>query len=214
MCSASHPGIATRDRVLGVAITAIGRDGVKETTVRKIAHAADVSAALVLHHFGSKQGLLDACDERVLAVTEAAVAALTESGGNAGVQGFLAIDGATEALAYIGRSMQDGGPAGRTWFARMMEMTLDGLRTLESDGAARHSEDPTMRALLLIAMDLGVILLRPLVTDLFGRDIADPALTERWVREEMDLLSNGVLRTSAAAALAEPATRPPGKDST
>ena len=45
----------------------IGRTGFAGTTVRAIAAEVGVSPALLLHHFGSKDGLRDACDDHVLA---------------------------------------------------------------------------------------------------------------------------------------------------
>jgi hypothetical protein len=88
--------------------------------------------------------------------------------------------------------------AGRAWFDRMMQMTVDGLAQLEASGDARSSSDPMMRALLLIAMDLGVVFLRPLVEERFGVSLTDPALSERWIRTELELLSLGVLTTKEA----------------
>ncbi|NLG21793.1 MAG: helix-turn-helix transcriptional regulator, partial [Actinomycetales bacterium] len=52
-------------RILEAAINLFGRNGVKGTSMRAIAEEAGVSQALVVHHFGSKDGLQRACDHHV-----------------------------------------------------------------------------------------------------------------------------------------------------
>lgn len=59
------PRAAAR-RILDVAIDAFAADGFSAVTVRRIATEADVSPALVLHHYGSKAGLRAACDAQVI----------------------------------------------------------------------------------------------------------------------------------------------------
>ncbi|MEX0658697.1 MAG: TetR/AcrR family transcriptional regulator [Egibacteraceae bacterium] len=56
-----------RARIRDAAITRFAEDGVAGTSVRAIAGQAGVSAALVIHHFGSKEALRAACDEHVAA---------------------------------------------------------------------------------------------------------------------------------------------------
>ncbi|MFA7514520.1 MAG: helix-turn-helix domain-containing protein, partial [Mycolicibacterium vanbaalenii] len=51
-------------RIRDAAIDLFGRDGFA-VGVRSIASAADVSPGLVIHHFGSKDGLRKACDDFV-----------------------------------------------------------------------------------------------------------------------------------------------------
>lgn len=52
---------ATRARILAAAVQLVAERGIAGTTVRDIAAAARVSLATVLHYFGSKDGLYDAC---------------------------------------------------------------------------------------------------------------------------------------------------------
>src|ERR1700748_889356 len=51
-------------RIRDAAIEQWGEHGVKGG-LRSIAEAAGVSAALVIHHFGSKEGLRKACDDYI-----------------------------------------------------------------------------------------------------------------------------------------------------
>lgn len=53
-------------RIRDVAVQLFGERGIRATTIRDVARVADVSPALVMHHFGSKEGLRAACDDWVL----------------------------------------------------------------------------------------------------------------------------------------------------
>ena len=193
MCSAGYDDRSARARLVRVAVEMVGREGTRAATVRRVAEASGVSAPLILHHFGSKEGLLRACDEHVTAVMETGMRILGEGGGSVTLQALLELEGAGEAVAYIGRSLQDGGDAGRRWFDRMLQMTLAGMDELTAAGSARPTDDPTMRALLLMSMDLGMVLTRPHVERALGADLTDPAIVERWLRAGLDLLTNGVM---------------------
>lgn len=54
--------------------------GAAAVTVREIAAAAGVSAGLVMHHYGSKDGLKDAVDRRAVAFFEEMIADLAGLG--------------------------------------------------------------------------------------------------------------------------------------
>jgi AcrR family transcriptional regulator len=56
-----------RARIRDAAVHTFGTAGF-DAPVRAVAAAAGVSPALVIHHFGSKDGLRAACDEHVLRV--------------------------------------------------------------------------------------------------------------------------------------------------
>lgn len=187
-------GDDARSRLVVAAMELVGERGIDATTVRAVAERARVSPPLVMHHFGSKDGLLAACDERVRAVMGEAVTALTAGGASeATTRALLALPDVSAALSYIARSLLQGGDVGRWWFDEMLGLTLDGLATAEAAGLARPASDPVARAVLLISMDLGMVLMRPLVEARLGGSLADPAIVERWVHAEMDLLTRGVM---------------------
>lgn len=202
MCSAERiddPGAGdvdgddARARILRVAIDLIGSEGAKAATVRRVAAAADVSPALVMHHFGSKDGLTAACDAQVMQAIERIVAALGDDEREVSVGEMIAAKDGGPAIAYVGRAMQDGGSNGATWFDRMIALTETGTADLVAAGLARPSDDPKMRAVLLLAMDIGVVLMRQNVERYLGAALTDRATARRWAVTELDLLTNGVL---------------------
>ena len=62
--------LTARATVRDCAIAVFARDGFA-ASVRTIAEAAGVSPGLVIHHFGSKDGLRAECDDHVLELTRA-----------------------------------------------------------------------------------------------------------------------------------------------
>ncbi|OGQ09193.1 MAG: hypothetical protein A2138_22145 [Deltaproteobacteria bacterium RBG_16_71_12] len=58
---------ATRARILDAAVTLVAERGIDGTSIRDIAAGAKVSLATVLHYYGSKEGLYDACIDAMYA---------------------------------------------------------------------------------------------------------------------------------------------------
>ncbi|MCB0972458.1 MAG: TetR family transcriptional regulator, partial [Acidimicrobiales bacterium] len=133
-----------RDRLIDRTIAVVGAEGAAAATVRRIAADVGVSPALVLHHFGSKAGLLEACEARVTARIDEVVAALSEGSSNdAGLQQLLATPGAADAIVYIGRAIGEGSEPGRRWFDLLYDRSRAGLDAMAEAGALRPSDDPT-----------------------------------------------------------------------
>ena len=208
--AASEPVAAadTRSRLVAAAIESVGEVGAEATTVRDVAERIGVSPPLVIHHFGSKAGLLAACDDRVRQVLgEAADAVMAGGGSEATSTRLLSLPDVSAALSYVARSLLQGGDVGAWWFDEMLRLTIEGLADAESAGSARDAPDPVARAVLLICMDLGMVLMRPLVEARLGGSLADGEVVERWVRAELDLLTRGVMIPDPATP-PDPATRP------
>src|SRR5215470_15465982 len=97
-------------RIRDAAIDQVGQHGFS-VGLRAIGQAAGVSAALVIHHFGSKENLLRACDDHILKqIREAKTESLTTSADPASWLAQMAeIDTYAPLMAYLVRSMQSGG---------------------------------------------------------------------------------------------------------
>ena len=68
MRSVNVDDLTTRARIRNSAIELIGAHGFDRASMRMIAQAAEVSPALVVHHFGDKDGLRAACNAHVAAM--------------------------------------------------------------------------------------------------------------------------------------------------
>src|SRR6478609_8421165 len=57
MASRTRDPVATKAAILAAARLQFGQSGLEKTTIRSVAAAAGVDPALVMHYFGSKEGL-------------------------------------------------------------------------------------------------------------------------------------------------------------
>ena len=114
-------------------------------------------------------------------------------GDDVSVRALVGLPDGGLALQYVGRSLVDGGPVGRWWFDTIMELLTSSHRRMVDAGLAREVDDPEMLIALAASMDLGMLVLRPLVEAHLGVELTSPETFERWMRAWFDLMSNGYL---------------------
>ncbi|MDG6110403.1 TetR/AcrR family transcriptional regulator [Dactylosporangium aurantiacum] len=174
-----------------------GHDAV---TVREIATAAGVSPALVVHHFGSKDGLRAAVDshaaqafDALFAMDEGELAeALTAGGGASLAEMFArAFPPGSPLPAYLRRLLLVNDPAGAALFGRWYALTRRLLDSMTEIGVARPAESPAVRAAFLLVNDLALILLRNQVAAAIGVDPLTPDGIARWAAEATDVYTHG-----------------------
>jgi len=165
----SPSDLTARARIRDAAIELFADRGIEGATIRDIAQKAGVSSGLLRHHFGSKEGLRDACDEFVLSELIGIGTRFTE---------FQAVDDLTpETLRrqrYITRSVLDGSPAGSALFDRLIEYGEHWFMTADA-----KSEDPKAFIAVLSVMKMSMLTSRDLLTRVLGVDTGEP---EGWVR--------------------------------
>lgn len=129
-----------RARIRDAAIRRFAADGFA-AGLRVIAADAGVSPALVVHHFGSKDGLRRACDAHVLAVVrEKKGAALGPLGPDRMLAELAAIDEYAPLVAYQLRSVVAGGELART----LLEDFMAAAREYVADGVAAGTLRPSL----------------------------------------------------------------------
>ncbi|MGH9585979.1 MAG: TetR/AcrR family transcriptional regulator [Acidobacteriaceae bacterium] len=189
-----------------------GADGV---TVRQIAAAARVSPALVIRHFGSKDGLREEVDAHVVRIIEAILKVLAkkrsptpdnlQSVAEAVVQHFppdSAIPG------YVRRLLLDGSRTGRALFRRLFAIGQTTVNELLKAGLAAPGADPRVRTAFLMANDLAVLLLRDHLTELLGVDPLSAPGMKRWTGEVLAIYSSGL---GGSAAMQKSSESQPAK---
>ncbi|MFC5379542.1 TetR family transcriptional regulator [Aquipuribacter nitratireducens] len=188
--------VTTRARIRDAALVRFGRDGVAATGVRAVAADAGVSAGLVLHHFGSKDGLRRACDEHVATVIREIKEAQAEDpmGSMDGwVQKVHELDWLRD---YLARELTEGGELAATLFADLSRDAEAYLARWEQHGLVRPSDDPAVRAAYLTATSLGMLVLRPLLARHLG--VPDgPDVLVHVSRSAMDLYTHGLFADPA-----------------
>ncbi|MGQ4619454.1 TetR family transcriptional regulator [Nocardia sp. R7R-8] len=156
----SAEDLTTAARIRDTAIEVFGEHGF-QVGVRKIAAAAGVSPGLVNHHFGSKDGLRAACDDRVLQlIRDEKVKAITASSVKAGMLDALAeIESYAPLVAYMVRSLQAGGPMAESLFEHMAADAEGYLEKAVAAGRIKPSRDPAARARYLTMLNVGATML-------------------------------------------------------
>lgn len=146
-------------RIRDAAIAQFGEHGF-DVGLRVIAKAAGVSAALVIHHFGSKDGLRTACDEFVAESIRTAKSETIQSSDPASWLAQLAdIESFAPLMAYLVRSMQSGGDLAKMLWRNMIDNTEQYMDEGVRAGTIRPSRDPTARAKFLAMSGGGSFLL-------------------------------------------------------
>lgn len=133
-------------RVRDAAIAQFGQHGFG-VGLRAIAEAAGVSAALVIHHFGSKDGLRKACDDYIAEEIHSSKSEAVQSNDPATWFAQLAqIESYAPLMAYLVRSMQSGGDLAKMLWRRMIDNTEEYMDEGVRAGTIKPSRDPQARA--------------------------------------------------------------------
>jgi len=183
--------------------------GPDAVSLRRIADQAEVSPALVLHHYGSKAGLREAVDahaakmfdELLDPANSADMAREVLAQGNSGsiAEAFARFFPPDSPLpAYLRRLLMSGDPAGERLFQHWYEGTLAMLRMMADKEMITPGEDPGMRAAFLLANDLAVILLRRPIENAVGVDPLAPEGLTRWAAEATTIYRDGIGTVGAA----------------
>ncbi|MGW0159029.1 TetR family transcriptional regulator [Mycobacterium sp. NPDC003323] len=155
----STDDLTTTARIRDAAIQQFGEHGFT-TGVRAIATAAGVSPGLVIHHFGSKEGLRRACDEHIAEYVRSAKSESIQSSDPATWFAQMAeIEEYAPMMAYLVRSMQSGSELAKTFWKRMLDNTEQYLEDGVRAGTIKPSRDPRARAKFLGIISGGGFLL-------------------------------------------------------
>lgn len=151
---------ATRAAIRDAAVARFATDGF-DAPLRVIAEDARVSPALIVHHFGSKDGLRAACDRYVLdVVAEQKAASLApDNGPTAALAAMAALDELAPFVGYTLRAIQAGGETARTFIDSFADDAQRWLTDGVASGVLRPSRDEQARARYLTLIGFGAMLL-------------------------------------------------------
>ncbi len=163
MCSArvrSDDDLTTRARIREAAVDLFGRAGFAATSVRAIATEVGVSPALLLHHFGSKDGLRQACDDHITGWLTDEIERVNVDDTPATVMSLMGRRPEYNTMIrYVRRTIVDGGKFADRVFASLVTDTRRYLAAEVAHGHAPPTDDEEGRALTLVVLSLGTHLL-------------------------------------------------------
>jgi AcrR family transcriptional regulator len=166
--------------------------------LRAIADAAGVSAALVIHHFGSKDGLRKACDDYIAEeIRESKTESIRSTDPASWFAQMAEIESYAPMMAYLVRSMQSGTKLAKAFWQTMIDNVEQYIEEGVRAGTVQPSRDPAARAKYLGLIGGGGFLLylqmHPDPRDLravlreYAEDMVLPAL---------EIYTNGLLTDS------------------
>ncbi|MBB5783823.1 TetR/AcrR family transcriptional regulator [Nonomuraea jabiensis] len=190
-------------KIRDAAIAHFARDGFQKTNLRAVAATAGVSAALVIHHFGSKEKLRSVCDDHVLGV-------LVRRAHEAGTPGLLGEFMANPEeyqlkVRYMVRAIEEDTPAAGRFVDTLVAESESILRAGIADGSVRPSSDVRALAVFTVLTSLAMLTMAPPLTRALGHDGFGPEVLRRMTLPTLELFTHGLYADDAPLKAAKAA---------
>lgn len=194
-------------RIRDAAIRLFGARGYDGTSVRAIAAEAGVSPALVLHHYGSKEALRDACDAWIVDEVMGRKEGIAADGDLAStMRNWLAdTDRFRPSLDYLTRMIVDGGETGARLFSDLVDRTEAMLAAQTAAGIVRSSTDARMTAAIVATHGLVPLVLERVLAHSLGDTALSTALIARMTVPTLELYTHGLYADSTVLDAAKEA---------
>jgi TetR/AcrR family transcriptional regulator, regulator of cefoperazone and chloramphenicol sensitivity len=215
---------SAREPIIRAAFRVFGEAGIESTSLREVARAAEVSPALIVHHFGGKDGLVAAVDEAALrefgtAYRDGGADGDAERRGGDGPAGRD--DGTAtgadptgapdllreraaqtarvmaempEVCRYLGRALVEGTAGSASLFRLMVEAGREEIDSLAEASALRPDADREWATLQHFFLIWAPLSFMPLLSEALGGDLLAPAQLDRWVDANVALLEGGLYK--------------------
>ena len=186
---------STPARIRDAALARFAADGFERATVRAIAADADVSPGLVLHHFGSKEGLQDACDDYVVRTVTAELEPWADRPGELAARpaAFTQVfAGAGDLVGYLGRALVETGDRTDALVNRLVDAAESFLAEGERQGTIRPSGDRRALAAVMVVWDLASIVLGAHLARALGESDQQDVI-DRYARVALETFSHGFI---------------------
>ena len=182
--------IDSREHLIEVATKVFAREGFAGTSLRMIAVEAGVSAALLVHHFGSKQRLIEETIETTLGEWMRDKDHLAELPLSEALSQWpqTAQDG-QQKLAFFKQVILSGGKPAQLLLERMHFEARERLTAMTKSGVMRDIADIDTAALLLAVYGMAPLILSEPVKKILGGDITDPEISEKLARSSLELFA-------------------------
>lgn len=186
-------------RIRDAALSEFAEHGVAATTLKSVAATAGASAQLVVHHFGSKEGLATACDEYVLEMFREHNTSLLSSAGSFPPAQSLDVQWLGPAMGYLSARLADNSPAVAQLVDEALEDAMTYMDKGVESGLIKPSERPRERAVVGLLWNLGALVLHRHAKRLIGVDLAASDAQQRltWTLAATEMLSEGLFEKGA-----------------
>lgn len=194
------------DRILDAAISLFGMHGFRGTTLKDIASEADVSQALIIHHYGTKEALRASCDEHVAqSIRTRKEETLADESQFDPFKALRQMGNSRDLFRYLTRTMTEGGDHAAQLLDDMIADAQDYIADGVQAGLIKPSAVPRDRVVLLVLWSAGALVLheqarRLLGVDFLAEDLSPEAL-QRYLYPAMELYTQGLVEDGALDGL-------------
>lgn len=194
------------DRILDAAISLFGKHGFRGTTLKDIASEADVSQALIIHHYGTKEALRASCDEHVAqGIRARKEETLADESQFDPFKALRQMGNSRDLFRYLTRTMTEGGDHAAQLLDDMIADAQDYIADGVQAGLIKPSAVPRDRVVLLVLWSAGALILheqarRLLGVDFLAEDLSPEAL-QRYLYPAMELYTQGLVEDGALDGL-------------
>lgn len=190
---------SSRETIVNTAIRLFGERGIEATSLREVAKASDVSPALLVHHFGGKDGLVAAVDEAAVAAFSAAYSPEASADDEdllrrRARQTAQVMRERPALCAYIGRALVERTPGAARLFRLLVEGGRREVERLADQGALRADADPLWATLQHFFLVWAPLSFMPLLVETLDGPLLDEDQFDRWVEANVELLQEGIYR--------------------
>ena len=189
----------TRDQLLSIATEMFAENGFAGTSLRSIAKQAEVSPALLVHHFGTKDALVKEAISKTLGdwVADEKAAMLDDESHQVENWQSLAAKGAT-SLNFFKQALLAGGEYSQRLFNAAFlesEALLDEMQEL---GRLKDISDKQTIALMMTISGLGSVLFMSQIEHTLGGPISSDHVSSRLVNANHEMMQDGVFLPATA----------------
>lgn len=191
--------LTTKARIRHAALKRFATDGLERTTIRAIAADADVAANIVIYHYGSKDGLIQAVDSYVAKRFSEIVAAVHEADWPKDItrrtieQLAMIVRNEPALIDYLARSLVNLSDSATALFDTLFELTRHEQQALRDAGMLHPEVDLDIAALQTVTRLLGALVLRPLIDRHLPEPLLSEAGVEHWLDAGAQLIERGLL---------------------
>ncbi|MGM1017174.1 MAG: TetR family transcriptional regulator [Actinomycetota bacterium] len=211
--------LTTRARIRDAAIECFGERGFAGASLREIARVANVSPALIVHHFGGKDGLREACDDFVVTSFLGEKDAIAGAGASAAAMMRAAMDEhgtRSPRLEYMARMLVEDSTVADHLFQAFLTGTRQMIEDQIEAGVMRPQTDLEATAIYLTLYGLGPIVLHHQIARAFGESRLTTPVLERSTIPVLEMFTHGLytddrMLVAAREALARRDGPPSGK---
>ncbi|MEU5853576.1 TetR family transcriptional regulator [Saccharopolyspora shandongensis] len=185
--------LTARAKIRNSAIAHFAREGFQRPNLRAIAVTAEVSAGLVIHYFGSKEGLRRACDEYVLGVLVRRAHDARPGTSPALLREFMSSPETYQLhVRYMMRAVEEDSTAGNTFVTTLVDETEAIFRAGIADGSVRPSSDLRALAVLNVLISLAMLTMAPPLARALGHEAFGAEVLHRMTRPTLELFTHGL----------------------